>query len=92
MATSSASDSTWDDPCATYKALRACYMRLISGQQESEVEYLNLGVNRRVRYSQANIAELKQAMNQAQGECLALNGEGNRNRRFAITAGSRRFY
>jgi hypothetical protein len=83
-------DRQWDDPCVTYKKLRACYLRLISGTQESEVEYLQLGIQRRVKYSIASLNDLKQAMMQAQSECAALTGSPDPGRRFAITAGSRR--
>lgn len=84
------SDESWDDPCATYKTLRNAYLRILSGVQESEVEYLANGVTRRVRFTQTSIKELKAEMDRAELQCQVLGSETPLRRRFAIQAGARR--
>jgi hypothetical protein len=74
-----------DDPCAVYRQLRETYFRLLSGQQEYEFEYLGNGVQRRVRYSSVDMAELKQAMDEAKLECQS---GATAIRRVAIQGGS----
>ena len=81
----------WSDPCARAKALWDAYNRLISGSQESDVTYSANGVNRRVSYSNANLDRLLNEYRAAENECALLSGKPVRWRRFAITAGSRRF-
>jgi hypothetical protein len=81
----------WSDPCARAAALWDAYNRLISGQQESDVTYSANGVNRRVSYSNANLDRLLNEYRAAENECALQSGKPVRWRRFAITAGSRRF-
>jgi hypothetical protein len=82
----------WSEPCERAEALRDAYNRLISGQQESEVTYTANGVNRHVRYSQASLDRLLNAIREAEGECAVKEGGAPPRRRFAITAGSRRLW
>lgn len=79
------------DPCVRLEALRAVYRRIISGTQESETQYRGIDTERRVRYTQANIALLLEEIRNAEAECQASQGEPvTRGRRFAIEAGFRR--
>lgn len=80
----------WSDPCDRAAALWDAYNRLVSGTQESDVTYQANGVTRRVRYSQANLAYLLNAIREAENECAIQEGRPPVRRRFAITAGSRR--
>lgn len=80
-----------EDPCGRAKALRRIRDRLITGQQEFEIEYrANEGVGRRLRYSQADMSRLDAEIAEAMAACAAETGEAPRARRFAIQAGYRR--
>ena len=64
----------WTDPCQRAETLRRAYYRLVSGQQESEVEYQANGVTRRVRYSQADLSRLFDETRAAEAECAVAQG------------------
>lgn len=80
----------WSDPCQRAQALHDAYMRLVSGEQESEVTYQANGVLRRVRYAAVSMSALLNELRAAQGECAAQLGEAAPRKRYAIVAGSRR--
>jgi hypothetical protein len=65
--------------------------RIITGTQESEFEYRTEQSTRRIRYTQANLTELENEIRAAEEACAAAQGQPFKRRRFAITAGSRRF-
>lgn len=83
-------DIKWDDPCEAAPVLHAAYMRLISGMQETEVQYRGNGVMRRTSYSNGHINALWSRFLEAQAECARKQGLEPPRRRFAIQAGSRR--
>jgi hypothetical protein len=58
----------WNDPVERLRTLREAYYRLLSGQMEYEFEYIGNGVQRRIRYSQTDMAELKRAITLAEAE------------------------
>jgi hypothetical protein len=78
----------FEDPCAAYTDLRKAYLALIQGQQEAEVEYQQLGANRRVLFVKADIGRLENEMNAAKSACAAIVGVPDTQRRFAISGGS----
>lgn len=80
-----------EDPCELYKQLRKQYLKLVSGTLTTEVEYLANGGQRRVRFAQTNLDELKQLMMAAYDECQALTGGVQRGRRFAIQFVQKRY-
>lgn len=75
------------DPCADYVELRAAYMALLKGASTKKVRFRNGEDERETEFNQANISALKEAMETARQECMALNGDG-RPRRFAISVGN----
>lgn len=82
----------WTDPCARANALRGAYYSLLSQQREIEIETRTLDAQERVKFSPGDLGKLETELRAAEGECAAMTGGGttNPNRRFAITAGSRR--
>jgi hypothetical protein len=80
----------WTDSCARANALIGAYYTLLSGQQEIEIRTRTLDAEELVRFAPTDLAKLEAEMTAAQGECAAATGAPNPNRRFAITAGSRR--
>lgn len=75
------------DPCADYVRLREAYMALLTGASTKKVRFRNGEDERETEFNQANIGALKEAMETARQECMALNGDG-RPRRFAISVGN----
>lgn len=80
----------WTDPCQRANALRGAYYTLLSGQQEIEIRTRTLDAEEVVRFAPADMARLEAELRAAEGECAASTGGANPNRRFALTAGSRR--
>lgn len=78
-------DVDWSDPCAAAAALTASYYKVLSGSQRETVRF----VDREVRYTRANLSELRQEMDRKQQDCDIKNGVRSRGR-FAVTASSRR--
>lgn len=87
---SSSGIMNWNDPCERAQYLWDAFNRIISGQQESDVTYMANGVTRRVRYAQANLSMLQNAIREAEAECALQEGRTPARPRFAIIAGSRR--
>lgn len=80
----------YTDPCARAVALRGAYYALLSGQQEVEIRTRTLDAEETVRFAPADMSKLEAELRAAESECAAATGGANPNRRFAITAGSRR--
>lgn len=78
------------DPCALAEALRKAYLaRLTGGNQRVR---FRAGDNEQEVWTHpgGSLAELRAALWAAEDECRALQGLPPRQRRFAVTAGSRR--
>jgi hypothetical protein len=84
-----ATSGDWDDPCYVVQQLKAAYYRLLSGEQESEVQYLANGVTRIVSYSKISLQDLVNELRNAEMDCAAKQGLGPKRRRFAIQGGAR---
>lgn len=80
----------WTDPCARAAALSEAYFTLIKGGV-SAIRVKAAGGEREVRYHKAEMSSLRIEMQRAEDECRAQQGLAPLRRRFAITAGSRRF-
>jgi hypothetical protein len=80
----------WTDPCARATALRSAYYGLLQGQQEIEIRTRTLDAEEVVRFAPTDLGKLEAELRAAEGECAVVQGSTNPNRRFAITAGSRR--
>lgn len=80
----------WTDPCARAAALRTAYYQMLGGQQEIEIRTRTLDAEELVRFAPTDLSKLESELRAAEGECAAQTGGVNPNRRFAITAGSRR--
>ena len=74
----------WNSPCARFQALQSAYFALVSGSQEIEIRTRTLDAEELVRFNQANMNVLRNEMRAAEAACLALTGQPNPNRRFAI--------
>lgn len=85
-------DVDWNDPCATAKALREARLRLISGGLPQRISHTSSETTRDITYSAPNLDALENEIARAEAECAALTGGTitPRNRRYAMTAGSRR--
>lgn len=73
------------DPCVALAKLRPAYYALMGGTQTQEVEFRSgNGSLRRVLYSTANIALLKEEITKLEAQCAAQTGK---RRQHAIVAG-----
>jgi hypothetical protein len=82
----------WDDPCARYAALRDAYYQIVSGGGETLIRQKGPDGEQEVRYHAADLETLRTEMNSAQAECAAPSAGTNPRRRFAIRAGSQRWF
>lgn len=74
------------DPCAVVQKLKQIEIDLVAGVQANLVRYTSdNGATREVRYTQANITELRKTIAQYELECQKLNGGAVT--RFAMRAG-----
>lgn len=80
----------WNDPCARAAALKAAYFASVSGGSVQAIRAKAAESEREVRYQKMDTATLRLEMWAAEDECRAKNGLPKLQRRFAITAGSRR--
>lgn len=78
----------WTDPCARAAALRNAYYRVISGDQEAEIETRTGEAQERVKFSRVDVARLKAEWEAAEAECQAKNGITPTPRRSAIRIGA----
>ncbi|WP_276200583.1 hypothetical protein [Chelatococcus sp. XZ-Ab1] len=79
------------DPCALADALRKAYLTRLTGGGNQRVRF-RAGDNEQEVWTHpgGSLAELRAAWWAAEDECRALQGLPPRQRRFAVTAGSRR--
>lgn len=78
-------DFNWSDPCAAAAALSAAYYKVLSGGAAESVRF----ADREVRYTRANLSELRAEKDRMEDACAEQSGNSVR-RRFAMTASSRR--
>ncbi len=76
----------FSDPCAALEQVRAAHYAAIAGGAPTWVEFND----RRVRYTEANAAQLEKLIGRLEAECEALRSGGMRPRRYALGAGYRR--
>ncbi len=76
----------FSDPCAALETVRAAYYRAIAGGAATWVEFND----RRVRYTDANAAELEKLIGQLKAECAARENGRRAPARYAMGAGYRR--
>lgn len=82
-------DIDYSDPCAVLEKLRPIYYKLLGGEKEEEFEFASgNGQRRRVRYTAANLGELKKEITRLEAACAKKRGE--RPRRHAIVPGGQR--
>ena len=80
------SDPISADPCVAASQLRTVYHSLIMGRTVETVEFAaGNGSSRRVTYSAANLAELKNEIARMDAQCQSASG--GRPRRFGLRAG-----
>lgn len=77
-----------DDPCALAEALAKARLRLISGEQITDIWVQDFNGQRRTRYQLANLTELDKEIARLRDLCE--QSKGGRKARFAIRAGFRR--
>ena len=70
MATEIPGDEAYD-PCAAYIRLRDAYHNVLTGETVRRVRIRNGEEERETDFAPGNIGALKEAMNQAQRECIA---------------------
>ena len=80
----------FNDPCARAAALKDAYFQLVSGGGVTLIKEAAAGGEREVRFGKTDLATLRTEMQRAEDECRAVQGLPPIQRRFAITAGSRR--
>lgn len=85
-------DVDWEDPCERAKALRDAYYNRLQGGTMQRVRFKHGDNEQEVQSGMmmGSLDALRRAMQDAEDECLISKGQNPRNRRFAITAGSRR--
>jgi len=80
------SDPISTDPCVAANQLRTVYHALIMGKSVQTVEFqAGNGSSRRVTYTEANLAELKNEIARLDAQCRSASG--GRPRRFGMRAG-----
>jgi hypothetical protein len=80
----------WTDPCARAAALRDAYFNIVKGGSVSLIRTRAAGGEREVRFQKGEQALLRTELWAAEDECRASLGQPKLQRRFSITAGSRR--
>lgn len=80
----------WTNPCARAAALRNAYYRVISGDQEAEIETRTGEAQERVKFSRVDAERLKAEWQAAEDECQRANGVTPAPRRSAIRLGAAR--
>lgn len=78
-----------DDPCGRAKILSAAIDDLVLGATAVEVEREAAnGLRRRVKFTAANLPEMKKLANEAKSACSVLNGRGPIRRHRPIMIGT----
>lgn len=80
----------WTDPCARAEALRSSYFDLVKGGSVSLIRKRAAGGESEVRFAKGDMSLLRTELWAAEDACREKQGLPKLQRRFAITAGSRR--
>lgn len=85
-------DVDWSDPCARAEALRKAYFEMLAGGTSTRVRFRAGDNEQEVQkaISGGSLADLRRELHKAEDECRAAQGLPPLQRRFAVTAGSRR--
>ncbi|MGV1352812.1 hypothetical protein [Klebsiella pneumoniae] len=77
----------WTNPCERAAALRDAYYRVLSGQQEVEIEARTGDGGQMVKFGKVDLNRLKSEWQAAEDECQRANGVTPAPRRSVISLG-----